>query len=760
MIRHDSSPPTSSAPPYDRYDASHDGHLDARGLTKIVRRRRSLILGSICVISGLSALVAFNVTPHYTGIATLTVDPQVTRVVNTEAVLEEQVRDIRTIETQIRVLQSRSFARRVIEDAGLLADPEFNRTLQAPTEPGLIDKNVERFLDWLSGTVLAGTGLAMPAAAQSEAPDDAGESILETAIDGFLQRLEVSQAGESFAISIEFTSTNPVKAARLANQVATQYVEEQLGAKQGAASRAAQWLHSRLTELRNNLLKSENAIAKFKEENELIDSNNKGVTLNSAQLTALHTQLIETRAQRAEKESKLGLLRRLRSSGEGFETVNEILSSPVISNLRTLQTELLRQEAQLKQEFGPRHPNILQVNAEKQKLADRIYGEVQNIISAFESEVSFLLNRERSLQQSLDQAKESVAVGQRAEVELNELQREAEATSTLYKALLERYKKLTEQHEAIEAGVDVISTSPVPNGPSFPQPKLILVVGFTSSVVVAGLLALIVESFQSGLRSTRQIESALGVSCLSHVPQVKVKEDYQPYHYPTRKPRSAYAEAVRAVHVGLQFSNPDRPPRVVLVTSSLPGEGKTTLALSLAAAAAASGHKTLVVDLDLRHPSVRRASSQPVTAPGIVELVTGDAQLEKVVYTDPVQPNLDLITVKRSPLNPSDVLASKQLTQLVAKLRPRYKLIVLDTPPILGLTDTKIAMHLADAVLFVVRWGKTKTEVAGNGIAALRECRAPVAGAVLTQVDLQAHARGAYGDAAAYYGSYKHYYVE
>jgi polysaccharide biosynthesis transport protein len=130
------------------------------------------------------------------------------------------------------------------------------------------------------------------------------------------------------------------------------------------------------------------------------------------------------------------------------------------------------------------------------------------------------------------------------------------------------------------------------------------------------------------------------------------------------------------------------------------------------------------------------------------------------VYSDPLQPNLDMITVRRNPINPCDVLGSKQMAQLIARLRSRYKLIVLDVPPILGITDARIAMHLADAVLFVVRWGKTKTEVAQNGIAALHECRAPIAGAVLTQVDMDAHAKGAYGDAAAYYGDYKRYYLE
>lgn len=757
MIRHDGSPPTSSAPPYYGYGVAQNEPVDARALSKIVRRHRVLIFLTVLAISGASALLAFNLTPRYTAIASVTIDPTATRVVNTEGVLEEQTRDVRTIETQIRLLESRSFARRVIDRAGLLADPEFNSALQPPEEPGVIATNLQRLAEWLSQSVLARTGLAVPLLPRAEpAPDR--EGIAETAINNFLGQLEVSRAGESYALAINFSSTDPVKAARIVNQVAQQYVEEQLASKRSAAGRVAEWLRGRLTELRTRLLESENEIANFKADNELIDS--RGVTLNSVQLTALHSQLIETRAQRAEKESKLGLLRELRRTGEGFESVNEIISSPVIANLRTLQTELLRDEAQLKQEYGPRHPKIIQLNAEKQKLADKVYSEVQNIISAFESEVSFLRNRERSLQESLNEAKQSVAVGQRAEVQLNELIREAEATSDLYKALLERYKKLTEQQETIEAGAEVISTSPVPGGPSFPQPKLIVAVGFTSSLMVAGLLALIAESLQSGLRSSRQIESALGVSCLSHVPSVTVKNGCQPYNYPTSKPRSAYAEAIRAVQVGLQFAHLERPPRVVMVTSSLPNEGKTTLAVSLAAAAAAAGHKTLIIDLDLRRPSVRPASTQPVTAPGIVELIAGEVRLEDVLYADPAQPNLEVITVKRSPANPTDILASKQLTQLIAKLRPRYGLIVLDAPPILGLTDAKVAMHLADAAVFVVRWGKTKTEVATNGIEALRECRAPIAGAVLTQVDLAAHAKGAYGDAAAYYSNYKGYYVD
>ena len=760
MIRHDAAPPTSAAPPYYGYGygAAQDEPVDARTLTKIVRRHRLLIGGTIMAISGMATLLAFNLTPQYTGVASVTIDPQATRVVNTEAILEERPQDRWTIETHLTLIKSRSFARRLVEQHNLLADPEFNPALRPPEEPGLIAQQVQRLTKWLSNSVLSTTGLAMPSPTET-APAQDDQALMEGAINRVLGHLDAAREGKSYAISIEFTSTDPVKAAQIATDVARLYVEEQLKAKQEAAARAAEWLSGRLTELRRKLQESESAIAVYKADNELIDSS-EGVTLDSARLTALHSQLIEARAQRADKESKLAVLRRVRNQGVGIESVNEIISSPVIGHLKTLQTELLRQEAQLKQEFGPRHPKIVQLNAEKQKLDDKIYSEVQNIISAFESEVSFLRNREGALQESLDQAKQSVAVGQRAEVQLAELQRDAESNRVLYQALLDRYKKLTEQRETIEAGAEVISNAPVPGGPSFPQPKLIIAVGFTGSLVVAGLLALIVESMQSGLRSTRQIERTLGVSCLSHVPQVKFNPDCSPSLYPMRKPRSAYAEAVRAVHVNLQFAKLDRQPRVVLVTSSLPSEGKTSLALSLAASAAASGHKTMILDLDLRHPSVRVATSQPSTAPGIVELITGDATFEEVVYSDPAQPNLDMITVRRNPINPSDVLASKQMAQLIARLRTKYKLIVLDTPPILGITDAKLVMHLADAVLFVVRWGKTKTEVAENGITALRECRAPIAGAVVTQVNMEAHAKGAYGDAATYYGNYKKYYLE
>jgi polysaccharide biosynthesis transport protein len=482
------------------------------------------------------------------------------------------------------------------------------------------------------------------------------------------------------------------------------------------------------------------------------------MTLDGAQLAALNSELIRVQAELAEKRAKLGTLRALRSGKQGFESVPEVLASPVMANLRQQQTELLRQRAQESQEYGPRHPRILQLQADQRELEQKIRTEIQNIVGAFERDVAVTENRERMLRQSLAQTKGHVVQNNQAEVQLGQLEREAEANRALYTTFLERFKTLTEQQEVLEPGVEVISAAAVPSTRSFPQPNLIIAAGFTSSLVFATLLAFVAESLENGLRSGRQIEEALGLANLGIVPWVK--GGFKLHHYLAQKPRSAYAEAVRSLHIGMKFANLNRPPKIILVTSSLPNEGKTTLALSLGASTAAAGHKTVVVDLDLRHPSVRRELNQPVTAPGLIEFIAGEATLEQVTHIDELQPNLHVVTVRRNPSNPIDLIGSQRMSALMTQLRSRYKYVILDAPPVLGISDTRLAALLADAVLFVVRWGKTKAEVAQNAVNALRESHAPVAGAVLTQVDIERHAKRAYGDAVEYYGQYKQYYID
>jgi len=752
--------------------------LGLRDLVKVLQRRRSLILGTVAATTIASAFLAYYLTPQYTASSAISLEPR-TRMVNTQAVLatpdriEQLPYDHTTIATEVKLLGSRSFAHYAIEALDLLDDPEFNSVLRAQQEEAagaeaggapaggfqtFMAEYVYPIAEWVPDSWLVATGLANPAL-QGDGPDPFAQQIaLESAIDTLLNNLRVEQSGESYVISIAYTSPDPRKAALVANEVARLYVNNRLNNELSANSRAADWLRDRADQLREAVLASESAIAAYRAEHELL-ADSRGVMLDDETLAALNKELIVAQAERTARAAKLSQVRKLRGQAGGLDSILEVSSSDTIGNLRRQEAELMRQEGQLAQEYGANHPLLRQNRAERRNLADKIDIEIQNIIRGLENELAVAAARENALQEHLDGAKQHIAQNRAAQVHLRELERESEANRLLYITVLNRYKELNEQEDLAEAGVTVISSATTPLRPSFPQPKLMIAVGFTGSLMLGMLLAIAAEGLESGLRSGRQVEQVLGVPHLGLVPKLKGLKDERPHHYLMKKPRSAYAEAVRAVQVGLHFSNPEQPPHVVLVTSSLPGEGKTTLALSLATTAARSGHKSVVVDLDLRHPSVRRELGQAISGPGLVEVVNGEHTLEEATYHDEAVPNLHAITIGRSTSNPTDLLASPKLQALITQLRSRYNYIILDAPPLLGLADTRIAARLADAVLFVVRWGKTNDEVAVNGIDALLESRTAVAGAVLTQVDVRSHTKRAYGDAMQYYGKYEKYYV-
>ncbi len=776
-IEHDGhqayGPQGHGAQNYGAQNYGAEPRLGLRDLVKMLRRRRTIIVGTVVVTTLVTALLTHAMTPQYTASSAVSIEPRKTRILNTEAVIEQIPQDRTMLETEIKFLVSRSFAHYAIEALGLLDDPDFNPVLraelekaaaaqaaQAPKEglDAFVATYIQPLAQWMPDSWLVATGLAQPAMALPDVDPYAQQAALEHAIDSLLGGLRVEQAGDSYVISIAYTSADPAEASLIANEVARLYVENRLDTKRSANSRAADWLSARADQLRDALLQSESEVAAYRAEHELmIDS--RGVMLDDETLAALNRELIVARADRTQRAAKLSQVRKLRGQPGGVDSSMEVISSPVVADLRRQEADLLRQEAQLAQEYGVNHPTRIQLKAERRNLAAKTDVEIQNIIRGLENELQVAASRESAIEEHLADAKRHIAQNRAAQVDLRELEREAEANRLLYTTVLNRYKELNEQEELAEAGARVISSAKTPTQPSFPQPKLMIAVGFTGSLMLGMLFAIAAEGLESGLRSGRQVEQVLGVPHLGLVPKLSSLKGEKPHQYLMKKPRSAYAEAVRAVQVGLHFSNPEQPPQVVLVTSSLPGEGKTTLTLSLAATAARSGHKCIVVDLDLRHPSVRRELGLSISGPGLVEAVSGEHKLEDVIYHDEAVPNLHAISISRSTSNPTDLLASPRLHALLTELRSHYNYIFLDAPPLLGLADTRIAARLADAVLFVVRWGKTNDEVAVNGIDSLLESRTAVAGAVLTQVDIRNHTKRAYGDALQYYGKYEKYYL-
>lgn len=749
--------PADSARPAAETVVADDSGLDIKDLIGILRRRKTVILSTVLLVTTLAVLVGLQVTRKYTATALVMIDPSQSKVVDVESVIQGLGTDASTVESQMRIISSRFQLERLAENLGIFDDPEFNAALRNPDRDVQmqVEGPFEALFSWIPDEWLVATGIA--AEPVDAVNDEAPVLQHEATIEAFGNQLKVTPEGRSYVIKLAFTSEDSKKAARVVNAAADLYVSTLLNEKVTKTDRASAWLAERLDELRTETKTAENAVEQYRAEHGINDVN--GVTLNEQRLFNVNQRLSELRADYAGSQAKLSQIRDMRSQGlKALQAVPEVLQSAVIINLRDRETQLLKEESELRSTFGSKHPSIVSIQEEKATLERKIDAEVERITKTIENDSEVIASRIAALEQQIKEVSGDTSLDREVAVKLHELERDADASRNLYNMFLQRYKETADQQDLIEADAKVVSTAAPPSNPSTPGPKLFGAVGFTASLMLGALLALLLERFDNGLRSAKQVEQTLGLPALGLVPRlVRLKRNQKPHQYLMAKPLSAYAESLRAIYTSLQLSNVDDPPQVVLVTSSLPQEGKTTLSLSLATFAASSGQRVLLMDLDLRHPSVHRDLGVAPTE-GLVEYMAGERELDDVlVHNDTA--NLWYLPVKRQTANPTDLLGSQKMKALFALLRERFDFIVLDTAPLLGVTDTKVVSRFADKVLFAMQWDKTSKDTAVNALAHIREARGQMAGVVLTQVDVRKHAQYGYGDVGQYYGKYQKYYV-
>ncbi|MEQ8747394.1 polysaccharide biosynthesis tyrosine autokinase [Pyruvatibacter sp.] len=726
-----------------RRDADQDEDLiDIRALINVLRRRMGVIAGSVLLITGITLLVVFQLTPLYTASAQILIDPREQQVVDIEAVMSGLPPDSAAIDSEVEVLRSRTLAARAVEQLELVNDPEFNSVLR---EPGMMASLDPR--SWF--------------ASENNVPaEDQARIELNRVIDALQSRLSVSRRGLTYVISISFTSEDAVKATKVVNTIADLYVLEQLEAKYEATKRANDWLNGRLTELRGEVRAAQEAVEIYRRDNDLVASS--GVTVNEQQLAELNGQLILARADLAEREAKFRRYRELLRSGSGADTLADVLQSPVIAQLRQQEAEVTRRLAELSSRYGDRHPEMIKVRAERRDLAVAIDREVGRTVANVENEVEVTRTRVASLQNSLNELQGRSGEGGLKEVRLRELESDAEAVRTLYESFLERFKQTTEQTSLQEADSRILSEATVPNAPSYPNKTLFLALALVGSGMVGVGLAFALEQLDDAFSNVAQLEKALGLPHLASVPEVSGDLTSRgpikaPFDVILKKPLSAYSEAFRALRSGIALSDVDNPPQVVLVTSALPGDGKTTTAISLARAADAAGIRTVLVDCDLRRPTVHKSFGVTPEA-GIVEVLAGQADLESVLLQDP-QSSLQILPVRSGAANPPDLLGSNHMANLLKRLRGDFDLVILDSAPVLPVVDSRVLSRLSDKVVFVVAWRNTPRDAAGNAVRDLRDYGADIAGVLFERLDLKKQQRYSYGDSGYYYGRYSKYYI-
>ena len=715
--------------------------LDFFQFAKILRQYKWLVLGITLLCTGAAYYIGTKQTPTYTATASVIIEPGRDQAIGTEALVSAAATDEFTVATQMNLLSSRKHIERVMDSLDLFNDEEFN---DSESDQPQVTPDIKSAV--------------------------AHETSKEAAIERFMDRLEVRQEGKSYVISVRFTSTDPVKAAGIVNQTTELYVSGARADKLKATDEASGWLGNRVETLREEVKQAENAVEQFRTENSLFYTREGSTDLDDSELLAQNTELVRLNTEVANQRELMQLIEKKKARGESLDELPEIGSSPTIVRLRQDESALLRREAELAVTYGKRHPTMVAIAEEKAKIAAKINKETIRIVEALRTTLQLMEIHKSTIENKIAALHDKSNKQGQLEIKLRELEREAQASRKLYDTLLQRFKETREQQALVQSDVRVVSSAAPPSFPSSPGPTVFAVVGFTASLLMSTLAALLAARLDKSVRDPARIKEELGLDMICSVPSLNLRAQPLPHRYLIEKPLSAYAEAMRSAYLSIRdnlrvggAAHPSESrAKVILVTSSLPSEGKSTFAMSLATLIGQQQHKALIIDLDIRHPTIHRNLNSSPPA-GIVEF----CQNERLAWTDIVYHDryaqLDVIvgygSGEQTCPNPVTMMESGRLQEIFQTLREHYDLIIIDSPPVLAVSEARMVMSFADAAVFVMRWGKVDVETAREAIGYLNRAELPIVTAVLTQVNMAKQAKYYDDKVSKHYKKFEKYYT-
>jgi capsular exopolysaccharide synthesis family protein len=631
------------------------------------------------------------------------------------------IADNTAMNTETEVMKSKTVALRVATELELDKDPEFQPHSQLSVWAQRL--GLSQF-HWFDDPPLTA---ADPAKLDAQRLDAAAEMLRK--------KLKVEEIPFSYILSISMTSQDPVKAQRLVETVANDFLETQRDERFDALQRVATWLKGRVDDLQPRILETEAAIEKAKVESGLSDADTLSQNLRQQQIDELSSQLMKARAQVAEKRAHLDQAHAAETSGQIVD-IPEMMASGVVGKLREQQADLRTQEARLRPKLDPNHAEIIGLEFQLAAVNRRLGDETEHILGNLQQSYNVAVRQEESLEASLKKLTAPLSESPTA-TKLRSLQRVAETDRKLHESYLTQYNEASQRLSLAVASARVITPATLPGAPSSPKTMLFYALGGILGVGSGVGFAFLLEFLQKGLRTRNQVEQTFGYPLIGTIPLVQQRKFRRlQRHGPARavidRPLSQLSETVRAVRIGLEISNSPQAPRVILVTSSVPGEGKSTAATLLAASSAVSGRKTVLIDCDLRHRSI--SATLENKQPGLSELLSGAASLAEVTQRHPLM-DTDVIAAGSIVRNPADLLMSRSMHDVVAQLRDKYDYIVMDASPLLAVVDALALATVADKILVVAEWSRTPRESISEAFRILRPEQSRVAGIVLNKVD-------------------------
>lgn len=715
-------PPRTVAPSRD---------LNIADLPSILWRQKWVIVAT-CVLGVLGARVVIAQLPAvYSANVQLMIAPE-PPVLDVQAVAAAVRGDAETTASEIYVLLSHDMAQHVAELLELEKDPEFNPLLR-PAEPSLGQR--------------IGMVVGLADAEQEPRPELTPEQVRILVADTLLGRIEAVPMGKSRVISLTAHASTAEKAALMANTVAEQYMATQIEGKRATTENANTWLAARAEELEGEVRKREMAVESYRARTGLTRGAG-GEGLSAQEASGLSMQLVTARAQHAATAARVEEAERLLARGD-LRNAGEVLDSPLIHNLRQQQVDLQRQLAEIEGEYGPRHPRVLNAQAQLRDTERAISAEVSQQVQRLRNEAAVAAAHQNAIVASLSALKGDLGSQSASEVKLRALEREAQSSRALLETFLARAQETAPQSTLAAADARIISRAVPPLGPSRPDWQLLQVLAAGLSLGTGILLALLRAGRDDRIRQRRELEELLGVTVLGTLPSLgNWRSLRHPEHWVLRAPWSEYSEALRRAYTELSLLTSGDPPRTILFASGLPGEGKTSTVLALGRLLSETGRRVIAIDLNLRKPTLHKAAKLRV-GKGLGEWYDQNLDFGKevgdLVHQDPMSA-LKLIPAGRLAADPGMLLHSERFAELLVAIRESYDIVLLDSSPVLAVVDAQIISAMADATILLVRAGRTPRRSAVEAFVLLSRAAGIVPQVVLNAADrteaVPAHGHG------------------
>jgi len=698
-----------------------------------VRRRFLTCLAVLPLTIGLAAVYLLTTTPLYQGTAEIiTNSGNKVQVFQQPTILDPG--NAALIDTQIEVLKSDNFARSIIKNLHLTEDPEFAAT----------------------GGLLSHLFGPAPSRSESETTQDV--------VRAFQKRLTVTRIGMTYVIEIGFKSIDPDRAAEIANAVADGFIVDQLEARYQTIRTATAWMQDRLSELRSQVSSADRAVIDYKAANNIVDTKG-GAPISDQDLTTLNADLIKARADAVEAKARLDRLTQILASANldpadpQIGAVTDSLHNEIINKLRVQYLDLAQREAIFSARYGHDHLAVVNIRTQMAEISRSIVDELKQIAEAYSSDYGIANTRQSSLEKSLAATVTGSQSTSKAAIELHQLESAAQNYHALYDNLQQHYTEAIQQQSLTDNNARVITRASSPQEKYSPKAIPVLAVATIGGLALGFGLALLREIFDHVFRTARQVQGRLRTECLALIPMIEpndevpspsgkplsdvvptsriIRQNDGLIRYVIDSPLSRFAESIRAVKVGIDVGNVAKSNKVIGITSSLPNEGKSIISASLAQLCTPAGARVILIDCDLRQPSLSRDLA-PKATKGLIDVLTGSSDVEDVIWTDPSTRLSFLPVVAKSRLtHTAEILASDAMKQLFERLRARYEYVIVDLPPLAPVIDVRSTTRLVDSYLLVIEWGKTRIGVVEHALSAANEVYENLLGVVLNKVDIK-----------------------